>query len=245
MNKLTKKIVVVTGGTSGIGEASVRCFAKNGARVIIAGRNQIKGEKIEQDIIEQGFDAQYCKLDVTDDFSVEKFIEKVVGKYKRIDALFNNAGIFPVTPKLENTTSKEWEKIFDVNTIGLYRVIKNTIPYLIESQGVILINASIAGLQSFSSGSTYAYSASKSAAIQFSRMLAKNYGNKIRINCICPGVVDTPIFVNRDFSRYEKNIPLGRVATSEDIAKVANFLISDDAQYINGAVIPIDGGMSL
>ena len=100
-------------------------------------------------------------------------------------------------------------------------------------------------MQSFASGRVYAYGASKAAVIQFSRMLAKMYGKSVRVNCICPGVVDTPIFINRDFTRYESIIPMGRVAKPEDIAKVANCLVSDDAGYINGAVIPVDGGQSL
>nr|MCR4961313.1 SDR family oxidoreductase [Lachnospiraceae bacterium] len=128
---------------------------------------------------------------------------------------------------------------------GVYRVTKVFMDDIIASGGCILNNASVAGMQSFASGKVYAYGASKAAVIQFSRMLAKMYGDRIRVNCICPGVVDTPIFINRDFSRYESIIPMKRVAKPEDIAKAANFLVSDDAGYINGAVLPVDGGQSL
>lgn len=89
------------------------------------------------------------------------------------------------------------------------------------------------------------YSASKAAVIQFTKLCAKNYAPQVRVNCICPGVVDTPIFTNRDFSRFDDKIPMGRVARPEEIARVALFLISDEAAYITGAALPVDGGMSI
>ena len=245
MNRLDNKVAVITGGTSGIGEASAVRFAEAGAKVIIGGRNKDRGVGISQRIRDNGGTAEFVEVDVTDSASVSEFTQQVVDIYGRTDILFNNAGIFPPVPSLEESEEKQWEEIFDINSTGVYRVTKSFIPYLKETRGTILNNASVAGMQSFASGRVFAYGASKAAVIQFTRMLAKVYGNCIRVNCICPGVVDTPIFINRDFSRYESLIPMGRVAQPEDIAKVANFLVSDDAGYINGAVIPVDGGQSL
>ncbi len=245
MNRLDDKIAIVTGGTSGMGEASAKRFAEAGAMVVLAGKNRERGEKIEDNIKSMGFQALFLPLDVTNEDSVKEFVETVKRKFQRIDILFNNAGIFPVTPPLENMETENWEQIFDVNSTGVFRVTKYAMPSLIESHGVILNNASIAGMHSFASGRTYAYSASKAATIQFTRMLAKTYGEFVRVNCICPGVIDTPIFENRDFSRYTNAIPMKRVGTPEDVAKVANFLVSDDAAYVNGAVLTIDGGMSV
>ena len=123
---------------------------------------------------------------------------------------------------------------------------KYFISLLSENRGVILNNASVAGLPSFVDGKgAYMYSASKAAVIQFTKLCAKNYAGCLRVNCICPGVVDTPIFTNRDFSRFNNKIPMGRVARPEEIAKGALFLVSEDASYITGAVLPIDGGMSI
>lgn len=142
-------------------------------------------------------------------------------------------------------STEQWDEIMNVNATGMFRVTKYLMPYLERSHGVILNNASVAGMQSYASGKVYAYGASKAAVIQFTRMIAKMYGDKIRVNCICPGVIDTPIFINRDFSRYHDIIPMHRVGTAEEVAKVANFLVSDDASYVNGAVLPIDGGQSI
>ncbi len=245
MNRIDGKVAVVTGATSGMGEASAKRFAQAGARVVVAGRNKERGKKVRDAICKDGGEALFLPLDVSDEEGVEAFVLKVIETYGKIDILFNNAGIFPVTPPLEEMETAVWDEIMDVNATGMFRVTKYAMPYLEKSRGVVLNNASVAGMQSFSSGRTYAYSASKAAVIQFTRMIAKVYGAKVRANCICPGVIDTPIFMNRDFSRYHDSIPMHRVGTAEEVAKAANFLVSDDAGYINGAVLTIDGGMSV
>lgn len=245
MNRLDGKVAVITGATSGMGEASAKRFAEAGACVVIAGRNEERGRAIETEICQKGREAMYLHLDVSDENEVKAFMAKVADKYQKIDILFNNAGIFPATPPLEQMETAVWDEIMDINATGMFRVTKYAMPYLEESCGVILNNASVAGMQSFASGKTYAYSASKAAVIQFTRMIAKVYGAKVRANCICPGVIDTPIFINRDFSRYHDSIPMHRVGTTEEVAKTANFLVSEDASYINGAVLTIDGGMSI
>lgn len=245
MNRLDGKIAVITGATSGMGEASAKRFAKAGAVVVVAGRNEERGKAVEADICGKGQEAVYFHLDVSDEEEVKGFVKRVIDKYYKIDILFNNAGIFPATPPLEQMETSVWDEIMDINATSMFRLTKYMMPYLEESRGVILNNASVAGMQSFASGKTYAYSASKAAVIQFTRMIAKVYGAKVRANCICPGVIDTPIFINRDFSRYHDSIPMHRVGTAEEVAKTANFLVSEDASYINGAVLTIDGGMSI
>lgn len=245
MNRLDRKIAIITGATSGMGEASAKRFAQAGASVVIAGRNEERGKRVREDILKNGGEALFFKLDVSDEEEVKSFVSKVAGKYGKIDILFNNAGIFPVTPPLEEMETSVWNEIMDINSTGMFRMTKYAMPYLKESHGVILNNASVAGMQSFASGRTYAYSASKAAVIQFTRMIAKVYGAEVRANCICPGVIDTPIFINRNFSRYYDSIPMHRVGTAEEVAKTANFLVSDDAGYINGAVLTVDGGMSV
>lgn len=124
-------------------------------------------------------------------------------------------------------------------------ITKEFLQSLIESHGNILNNASVAGLQAHSAGKSYAYAASKACVIHFTKMLARNYGHLIRVNCICPGVIDTPIFINRDFSRFENSIPMRRVGSAEEVAAAANFLVSEDAGFVNGAVLTVDGGQSL
>jgi len=245
MNRLDEKVILITGGTSGIGEACARLFAQAGGKVVIAGRDERRGQAIAEDIRSQGHEACFYKVDVTSDSGVSKLFENTVGRFGKLDILFNNAGIFPPTPSLEEMTTEQWEEIFDINSTGVFRLTKCAMPYLLESRGVLLNNASVAGMQSFASGKVYAYSASKAAVIQFTRMLAKTYGENVRVNCICPGVIDTPIYVNRDFSRYYDIVPMRRVGTAEEVAKAALFLVSDDASYCNGVILTVDGGQSL
>ena len=118
--------------------------------------------------------------------------------------------------------------------------------YLLKEKGVIINNASIAGLQHYASGRSYAYSASKAAVIQFSHQIAKNYAPEgIRVNCIAPGIIDTPILGDRDRKLYAQRVPLKRLGTPDDVAKAVLFLASDSASYLTGTVLPIDGGVSL
>jgi len=245
MNKLIDKVAIITGATSGIGEASAKLFAQAGSSVVVAGRDEQRGQKIINEIKAQGNDACFLTVDVTDDGSVSNLINETINRYGKLDILFNNAGVFPAAPPLEDMSTEQWEEIFNINSTGVFRLVKYSMPHLVKSRGVILNNASVAGMHSFASGKTYAYSASKAAVVQFSRMLAKTHGEHVRVNCICPGVIDTPIFINRDFSRFRDIIPMRRVGTPEEVAKAALFLVSDDASFCNGVVMTIDGGQSL
>ena len=148
--------------------------------------------------------------------------------------------------EIERMPVEDWKKTIDINLTGCFLTTRYAKPHLVKSKGVIINNASIAGLQHYATGRSYAYSASKAAVIQFSHQMAKNYGEEgIRVNCICPGIIETPILHGRDPKIYEDRIPLGRVGTPDDVAKVVLFLVSDDASYLTGIVIPIDGGASL
>lgn len=245
MNRLDKKVALVTGATSGIGEASAIRFAEAGAYVAVTGRNIERGKRIVDRISKSGGNACFEELDVSDNDSISKAIRHIVDTYGKLDILFNNAGIFPISPSLEGLTREQGNNIWDVNVSGTVMIIQACLPLLEESHGVILNNASVSGLQSYSSGQSYMYSASKAAVIKITQLIAKKYGNKLRANCICPGVVRTPVWLNFDEERYKSKIPMGRIGEPEDIATVANFLVSDDACFVNGAVIPVDGGQSL
>lgn len=245
MNRLDKKVALITGATSGIGEASAIRFAEAGAYVIVSGRNIERGKKIVDKIRENGGNACFVELDVQDNDSINRAIQYITDTFGKLDILFNNAGIFPVSPSLGEIVREQGSTILDVNVSGVVMVTQACLPLLEESQGVILNNASVAGLHSYNAGQSYLYGASKAAVIKITQMIAKKYGNKLRANCICPGVVRTPIFHYFDEERYKKNIPMGRVGEAEDIAAVANFLVSNDACYVNGVVVPVDGGQSL
>lgn len=244
MGKLEGKIAIITGGTSGIGEASAKIFSDEGATVIIVGRNQQKGiEALKR--IGKTDKVFFLQCDVTDEISVKQLKKNVLSQFGKIDILFNNAGIL-ITSSLSDISEDDWNKTFDLNVKAIMLMTKEFIDEIVNAKGNILNCASIDGLDCNIRGTkNYMYSSSKAASIHFTKYCALNYSDKIRVNCICPGVTDTPLWTNRDFSRFNSAIPMGRVGQTEEIAKVALFLVSDDASYVTGAVIPVDGGAAL
>ena len=246
MKSFENKVALITGATSGIGEATARLFANLGANVVLCGRNTQKGRVIESDILKNGNEACFIQCDISKEEQAKNLIVKTVEKYGKIDILFNNAGVMLPSMEIERMSSEDWLKTFDININRMFFVTKYAKPYLLKEKGTIINNASIAGLQYYAAGRSYAYSASKAAVVQFSHQMAKNYAQEgIRVNCIAPGIVDTLILGDRDRSEYAKRVPLGRLAEPEDVAKVVAFLASDDASYLTGVVLPIDGGVSL
>lgn len=239
------KVVIVTGATSGIGKATAFLFAKSGAIVILVGRNSEKGINLE-DSINQFGKSLFIRCDVSNETDVSAMVKEVVERYTKIDILFNNAGTMLPSQELENLCFEDWKTTFDVNVNGYFLVTKYCKEYIFKSKGSIINNASIAGLHYYASGRSYAYSASKAAVIQFSHQMAKNYAEEgIRVNCISPGIIETPILGDRSLTKYAERVPLKRLGTPDDVAKVVLFLASDEAAYITGVNIPIDGGVSL
>lgn len=249
MKRLEGKVALVTGGTSGIGEACAEIFAMHGASVLFCGRNEERGAAVAKRICQdagRGDAAYFVKCDVIVEEDVKELMSFLEARYGRLDILFNNSGVMLPSMEVERMPVEDWKQTFDVNILGMFLVTRYAKPYLLKSKGVILNNGSIAGLQHYAAGRSYAYSASKAAVIQFSHQMAKNYGaDGIRVNCICPGIIQTPILHGRDPKIYEERIPLGRVGTPKDVAKTALFLVSDDAAYLTGVVLPVDGGASL
>lgn len=246
MQKLAGKIALITGGTSGIGQACAELFAAEGATVVITGRSVEKGTAVADSICAHGGHAAYLSCDVTEESSVQNLRKEFLNRYDHLDILMNNAGVLMTSP-LEEMPESLWVDSFNTNTHSVFRVTKAFLDLILASGGTILNNASIDGLQQLYRGrANYAYSASKAAVIKFTEQMALNYSARgIRINCLCPGVTETQFFTNRDFSRFNASIPMGRVARSEEIAKAALFLVSEDASYVTGAILTVDGGASL
>lgn len=245
MGKLDGKVALITGATSGIGEATAKLFANEGADVILVGRNSERGKVVAEEILTIGGKVNFVQCDVTNKEEIDKLKLWVERTYGRLDILFNNAGIL-ITSSLEDIQIQDWDKVFDINTKAVMLMTQAFIGMLIGSYGNILNCASIDGLECNIRGTkNYMYSSSKAATIHFTKYCARNYSNKIRVNCICPGVTETPIWTNRDFSRFTDSIPMGRVGQPDEIAKAALFLASDEASYITGAVLSVDGGASL
>ncbi len=243
--KLNDKIALITGATSGIGEACAKLFAEEGAEVIVCGRNEEKGNQVVSEIIKGGGKAAFVLCDVTKKESVEKMARQVKDRFSRLDILLNNAGVLR-TGALEEITDEDWDLTYNTHVKSIIYTCQSFVEMLRESKGVILNNTSINGLHHYIKGAkSYMYASSKSAAIQLTNYLAKNYAPDIRVNCLCPGMTVTNLFTNRDFSRFNGCNLLNRMADPSEIAKVALFLCSDDSSFIVGATIVADGGETL
>ena len=245
MGRLAGKIALITGATSGIGRASARLFASEGAHVIAVGRDAERGETLAAEIEKKhAGHVRFVRADVTDADDVARLLAVVQEELGRLDILFNNAGIF-VTRAIDEIDDAAWERVFRTNTKAAMDMTAAFLPLLQRAKGAILNTASIGGLPYHIAGSkTYLYASSKAALIQFTKLCALNFAPDVRVNCLAPGITDTPIYTNRDFSRFS-GIPMGRVADAFEVARAALFLVSDEASYITGAVLPVDGGASL
>ena len=175
----------------------------------------------------------------------KKLANYIRSEYGKLDILVNNAGIWH-THKLNEITFDEYDLVFRTNVASVMFMTQQFIDLLTRNKGNIVNISSIGGLQSHVAGrSQYVYASSKAAVIQFSQLCALNYAKEVRVNCICPGPTDTPIFLNRNFSWVKEQIPMGYMGQSEDVAELVLFISSDKAKYITGAVIPVDGGASI
>lgn len=243
---MDNKVAVITGATSGIGSAVAEKLAIDGYFVVLIGRNKERGKILETKLKDNGFKTVFFQCDVSKDEDVFLLASNIKKTFGRVDVLFNNAGIMLQSKEIESLSKDEWKKTFETNLDSVLFVTRHLKELIVNCKGCIINNASIAGLHSYVTGRSYAYSASKSAVIQFSRQLALNYADAgVRVNCICPGIIDTPILGDRNRDDYIKRIPLGYVGKPEDVANVVSFLASDQASYLTGVVLPIDGGASL
>lgn len=247
MCDFTNKVIVITGATSGIGAATAKLFAQQGGTVILVGRNDAKGKSLASDICKLGVGkAFFFKCDVTNECNIKNLDKYIRTNFGKVDVLFNNAGVMLQSKEIEKTSIDDWRNSFFTNLDSVFIVSKLLKDLILTCKGTIINNASIAGMHCYVTGRSYSYSASKAALIQFSRQMAKNYAEYgVRVNCICPGIIDTPILGQRDRQTYAKRIPLGYVGEPKDVANVVLFLASDLSRYVTGAVIPIDGGVIL
>lgn len=245
MGKLDGKIALITGATSGMGEAFAKLFAKEGAEVILVGRSTERGTHIQQEIENNGGQALFMGCDVSKEEQVQNLKLRFLECHDHLDILLNNAGVL-ITSPLEDIREEDWHETFAVNTDAVMFMTKHFIDLVIKARGNILNIASEVGMHSHIKGRlNYAYASSKAATIQFTQLCALNYTNRIRVNCLCPGITVTPIYTNRDFSRFLDAIPMGRVGQPEEVANAALFLVSDDASFVSGATLTVDGGASL
>ena len=239
------RVVLVTGGASGIGAATVRRLASEGARVMVADRDETLGKEIAAELGERG---AFHQVDVSQLDQVEEMVQSTVDQFGRLDVLFNNAGIgaFGETPDLDPDT---WHQVIAVDLHSIFYGCRAAIPHLRAAGGGAIVNtASISGV-----GGDYgfaAYTAAKGAVINYTRTLAIDHAREnIRVNAVSPGAIDTALskmlITQPDILEdYLASIPIGRVGQAEEIAGVVAFLASDDASYLTGQNIVVDGGLT-
>ncbi len=247
------KVAVITGAGSGIGKATAEAFAQEAAAVVIADVNAEQGERAAHDIRSQGGKAHAVVADVSRSADARNIAAEAVRIFGGIDILFNNAGI-QTYGTVVDTDEATWDRTLAINLKGVFLVSKYCVPEMIKRGGGAIINAaSVQGLAS--QARVVAYTASKGGILAMTRTMAIDHAaDKIRVNAICPGSVDTPmlrwaadLFVPENPSKaiedWGKSHALGRVATAAEIARVVLFLASDDASFMTGSTVVIDGGM--
>lgn len=247
MGKLEEKVALVFGATSGIGKATAELFAKEGAQVFFCGRRSERGKVMEEAMLKQGSKASFYVCDGTVEEQVEDLVKKVMDKAGRLDILVNNAGVSLPGTLMEMDLEKNFDVTMDVNVKSFLRILKQVIPVMTaQGQGVIVNTSSVGGITPMPSH--LAYTISKAAILRLTKSLAVQYApNGIRVNAIVPGLTDTEINEGNEafIKEIVKSIPLGRIATSEEIAKGILFLASEDSSFMTGAELVMDGGESL
>jgi 2-keto-3-deoxy-L-fuconate dehydrogenase len=239
---LDGRVALVTGGASGIGEATCRLFASAGASVLIVDIDRERAERLSAEL--SGSSVVVC--DITDESAVSGSLLTI----PQLDILVNNAGIGMVGG-IEETSLGDFQRLMRVNVEGMFLVTRAAMPLLVASRGCIVNIASVAGLIGIRK--RFAYCATKGAVVAMTRQLAVDYPTQVRINCICPGTVDTP-FVEGYLEKYHQHEkekvrselnqrqPIGRLGRPEEVASLALYLASDAAGYVQGSIVTIDGG---
>jgi len=248
--RLEGKVALITGGTSGIGSATAERFAGEGAAVAITGRNAERGEKVVEAIVANGGEALFMRSDVRLAKDCRQAVEQTLERFGKIDVLFNNAGVFhPRT--IPECTEEEWDETIDSSLKGAFLMSKYVLPSMIEHGSGSIIHTS-SGWGILGGDKAAAYCAAKGGLIVMAKAMAIDHGpSGIRVNCVCPGDVLTPMLPDdaekrgiawEDYAAGAADRPLGRIGTVGDIADAVLFLASDESSFVTGEALVVDGG---
>ncbi len=244
--KLDGKVAIITGGSRGIGFETAKIFSENGATVVITSKN-IQRLKEASNQLANVFP---ISADITSEAEVKRVVDTTIEKFGRLDVLVNNAGVFPKIKQLHEISETEWNEVLNVNLNGQFRFTKFAIPYLQKTSGTIVNVSSDAGLKAYEGFNADAYSASKAALIVLTKCWSLEYAkDRIRVNCVCPGVVDTDMTkpflkTEKDRDFMDNDHPIGRIGKPTDVANSILFLASEDSSWTTGAILAVDGGQS-
>jgi NAD(P)-dependent dehydrogenase (short-subunit alcohol dehydrogenase family) len=248
--RLANKVALITGGTSGIGQATAILIANEGAKIAITGRDEKRGHAVTEQILENGGHAMFIRADVRKPDECSRAIDETLRAFGHLDVLFNNAGIFYPHSALE-CTEEEWDLQIDINLKGTFLMSKFALPGMIQQGGGVIINNS-SGWGIVGGDAGVAYCASKGGVVVLTKAMAIDHGRQgVRVNCICPGDVDTPMLPEdarmrgmkwEDYLASCSNRPMGRIGTVDEIAKAVLFLACDDSSFMTGAALVVDGG---
>jgi NAD(P)-dependent dehydrogenase (short-subunit alcohol dehydrogenase family) len=256
--KLKDKVAIITGGSSGIGKSTAELFAKEGSKVaVVAGKNIAAAQVIAETIRSAGGEAHPLMTDVSDETQVKQMLRETLAKYGRIDILVNSAGIIGTRETIDKIERKDWDQVFEVDVTGPFLCIKHCIPVMLaQGKGAIVNLSSVAGFKA--SLISPCLSAAKGAIIALTKSLALAYAQHgIRINCISPGTIDTPMarrfFMEGRTQKEAKELmrrflsrhPVGRFGTDDEVARGVLYLASEDSSFVTGINLIIDGGLSL
>jgi NAD(P)-dependent dehydrogenase (short-subunit alcohol dehydrogenase family) len=259
MAQLMNKVALITGANSGIGKATARLFAQEGAKVGLLGRSQKSINQAAQEFEQAGLsEVMPIVADVSQADQMQQAVHQVIDRWGRLDIVFANAGINGVWAPVDELTAEEWSQTLDINLKGTFLTVKYAVPYLEKQGGAVVITSSVNGTRMFSNTGATAYACSKAAQVAFAKMVALELAEaRIRVNVICPGAITTQIEESTEKRDLEKvkepveypegAIPLtdGKPGSSEQVAQLVLFLASDAASHITGSEIWIDGGQSL
>lgn len=251
MARLKDKITLITGGGSGIGKATALLFAEEGAKVVIADWVSKGAEEVIQAIKAKGAEATYVYADVSQSDDVQNMIKTTIDTYGRLDILFNNAGVEQQLASTADTAEELWGRVININLKGVFLGMKYAIPEMLKRGGGVIVNT--ASINSFVAISHQpAYNSSKGGVLLLTKTAALEYAkDNIRVNCVCPGPVDTPLLARtrdsdlwRELAPTRLKPPVGRLATAEDIARAVLYLVSDESSYCTGTALLVDGGFT-
>ncbi len=250
MRRLEGKVAVITGAASGMGRATAARFAAEGASIVIADLNAEGGEAAVRECRENGAHAVFQKTDVTAEAEIKAAIDRAVKEFGKLDVVFNNAGLAGALGSLEETTAEHWDRTFAILLRGVFLGIKHAAPEMRKSGGGSIIStASVAGLRG--GAGPLVYSVAKAGVIHLTKCAALELGrDRIRVNCICPGGINTPLIHKHIpggdpvVRQLLDNIqPIPRAGTGEDIAGAALYLASDESEWVSGTAMVVDGGL--